>query len=670
MLPLKPEKPVSAHLLEPAVAAAWADRHWVVSSPWQIRREQRPSEIRRWEVFRGVLVDPDLTREESLIQSWEIYFDLSEHRARQYPTPMSSDIANLATPSIPSATPRGSVLAIRHLIAADAVGVTRGYLVQGIRPVADGKVIHAEPGLRWHEELIAFRSLKRCGDPELASWLEHALFLAVVGTSRLAVASVETPLPLWSAGLLHYHLGNWQEPDSWWRPQTDPWLERARIARCDFSLRQTPEQQLPEVALNVVVSALRAGCEAALADTLRQLFRGLSLTPATQIIDGFLLLLRTWREQTSQPRIWTVLVTDLVRQLGRHLNAFDLRRFHNQGANYPDALFVDGLTRLLLSWSHDPDLAEPLLLAARWRRSMEGLPVPDVPTSPGEVVRIHPSEAVRQQAEAEVCRKVERLQKQIRDPSTRQRRLFVDDPLEARLPPDWTTRWRQTRLEVWELGRALFLDRPLGIPKVRQRMLVDGTPLVSYLAFSRIRAEQALRDLRAWNWIDRDLESQLLSDLERRPVRGLAVADLPLLQPRPGVVCLEDARLAAADFVITAITAAGRAELLAGGEFDQPGWEALLAWLRSRECRLIVRSPRPRLVQEPRAFLTAYDIHLQPRCEFALPAPEEDISYVQRPGREDLADGLILIHVWDDQGQEQRLPEPAPRLCWGNRSEH
>lgn len=658
---------MTTHLLVPAVNMAWADWHWVVSSPWQIRREQRPIENRRWEVFRGVLVDPDLTREESLIQSWEIDVDINKHLAQPHQLPASPGDANRPLAANQALTPRGPVLAIRHLVAADEVNVTRGYLIYASRPVVDGKVIQAQPGLRWHEEIIATRSLSGGCVPELVAWLERALFLAVVGTSRLAVASVETPLPLWSEGIIHYHLGDWREPESWWQPESDPWLERARIARCDFALRHCAEQRLSELAESVVTSAFRAGCEAELADTLRRIFRCLSLTPATRIIDRFVLLLRIWRERTSQPRIWTELLTDLVLQLSRHLNAFDLRRFHNQGANYPDALFVDGLTRLLLSWCDDPELAEPLLLVARWRRKMEGLPVPDLPTSPGEVVRIHPTETGRQAAEAEIGQEVERLRKQIRDPSARQRRLFVDDPLEPQLPPGWTTRWQQTRLEVWELGRALFLDRPLGVPKMRQRVLVDGTPLVSYLAFSRSRVEQALQELRAWNWIDSEREQQLRSDLEGRPVRGLAVADLPLLQPRPGVVCLEDARLAAADFVITAITTAGREELLASAEFDQPGWEASLAWLNSRACRLIVRSPRPRLVLEPRAFLTAYDTNWLPRFEFALPVPEEETRYVQWLGREYLADGLILIHIWNSQGQELAVPEPAPRLRWANR---
>src|SRR3954464_39383 len=85
----------------------------------------------------------------------------------------------------------------------------------------------------------------------------------------------------------------------------------------------------------------------------------------------------------------------LLRQLGRHLSAYDLVTFHHRGANYPDALLLDAV------W-HDFVGAierQPSLLTegpeARLRRRalrtgwlLQGQyashPVPDTPTSPGD----------------------------------------------------------------------------------------------------------------------------------------------------------------------------------------------------------------------------------------------------------------------------------------------
>ena len=47
----------------------------------------------------------------------------------------------------------------------------------------------------------------------------------------------------------------------------------------------------------------------------------------------------------------------LLRQLGRHLTAYDLVTFHHRGANYPDALLLDDLLRrYLLRIERTPEL--------------------------------------------------------------------------------------------------------------------------------------------------------------------------------------------------------------------------------------------------------------------------------------------------------------------------
>src|SRR5262249_21322709 len=127
-------------------------------------------------------------------------------------------------------------------------------------------------------------------------------------------------------------------------------------------------------------------------------------------------------------------LTWLLRQLGRHLTAYDLVRFHHRGANYPDALLLDAVLKTAFSLVENyPDLCmpgpgeSPQEAAKRRRRgrglrqgwlhhrALEGLPVPDAPTSPGENARVLPCPRVPEE--------------QLVTPATRSRRLYAGDPL-------------------------------------------------------------------------------------------------------------------------------------------------------------------------------------------------------------------------------------------------
>ncbi|HMP60987.1 MAG TPA: hypothetical protein PKD86_16710 [Gemmatales bacterium] len=584
---------------------------------------------RRWELFRGQLVDPLLTREERWQQSWELHLISG------------------------SAAPAGATLAVRFDPAAGLLHVTRGFPILGEVPQAEGNIISTRPAERWSEELIASR---RLGDPpsegdDLSTWLERALFLATVGTSRLAITSPESPLPVWSWGLLHYQPRAWSSPESWWQASGDRWAERFRWARCEFELRRTPSDDMAVVAARILEAVLRAGGEDAFDQTLRGMLRQLALTPGQRLIANWLTLLAAWRDRAPDSAAWPSFLTHTVRLLHRHLTAFDLERFHNQGANYPDALLVDGLVKLLLPLRNEPGLAAAWALACRLRQSLTGLWVPPSPTSPGESLRVRPAEAA-----AEPTPRVQS------ERSGALSRLFVDEPLTSLLagtvPPSGP-------FAVRELGLALFLDRPLGLPKLAQRVALDRTPLVSYLAFSRELAQARLDQLLGWGWITLADHAVLAAELGRLVLPGIAAQELPLPQPRPGVVSLEDARLAAADFVYLATTAPGRAELWHACRFTDPDWEPFLDWLLGPGCGLVIRSPRARCLEEPEAFLTAYDAELRPRLEFSLPAVPTEVAYMEpEPGREVPAEGLVLCHAWDETGQEQALPTLRPRLVW------
>src|SRR5262249_45958557 len=127
----------------------------------------------------------------------------------------------------------------------------------------------------------------------------------------------------------------------------------------------------------------------------------------------------------------------LLRQLGRHLTAYDLVTFHHKGANYPDALMLDALLKSFLRVvERKPELftrestdlpresngkryrRSALRQAWLLRRQYEGHLVPDAPTSPGENSRVLPPPHIRV------------LDEQILNPSRRTKRLYDGDPLD------------------------------------------------------------------------------------------------------------------------------------------------------------------------------------------------------------------------------------------------
>src|SRR5262249_12731377 len=108
------------------------------------------------------------------------------------------------------------------------------------------------------------------------------------------------------------------------------------------------------------------------------------------------------------------------------------------------------------------------------RRTYEGHPVPDAPTSPGENARVLPPPHVRVPAE------------QILQSTRRRRRLFETDP--RTVGPESLGVVHQSVANLMDpsllegLGRAVFIDRPLGVFKAPSEP--DLTPLLAYRAVS------------------------------------------------------------------------------------------------------------------------------------------------------------------------------------------
>src|SRR5206468_5012804 len=82
----------------------------------------------------------------------------------------------------------------------------------------------------------------------------------------------------------------------------------------------------------------------------RAMFNDAALSPYTDFVDkslNFLEALRVQGHLTAAQQIDAL--GGLLRQLGRHLTAYDLVTFHHRGANYPDALLLDAALKNYLS---------------------------------------------------------------------------------------------------------------------------------------------------------------------------------------------------------------------------------------------------------------------------------------------------------------------------------
>jgi hypothetical protein len=350
----------------------------------------------------------------------------------------------------------------------------------------------------------------------------------------------------------------------------------------------------------------------------------------------------------------------LLRQLGRHLAAYDLVTFHHRGANYPDALLLDEVLKAYLQLiEREPELfatdeggaeeaGKPLLrraLRQGWllRRHYEGHAVPDAPTSPGENARVLPPPHRRVPEE------------QITQPGKRTRRLYANDPLPAYFGEQGRRVLRQSVQdlrhpeELRELGTAVFIDRPLGVFK--SATAPDQTVLLSYEAFSRSIALRRLQQLAGDESVGLDATdaAQYRDALEHLAIPGLSL-DAVGRETR-SVVSLADARKVADDFVLLRTLPTGLREFLRQyegdirflwGRFDPE-------YLTSGEPVLVVRG-----VSSGRTVLAVYDGQFRQRLELAINGRE---GYTSRGGIESPRGGLQILRGWARAAGGQGLKE-------------
>jgi hypothetical protein len=534
------------------IADAVAQRHFLVH-PDGTRWEHVSAQEISWEVFRNRLLDAAHTRQRRVFEAWNVWLFESGERSGE----------PLIAVKFDTATNQVHVVRAIHCHAWEAYD-------------SGGNVILSRETKKWVRELVGTIELAHITSvEEFRDELIAQLFNAVVGSSRLPLTSVEAPLPGFTLGDLVYcyQSGADQQTVNMALCSRDiSWRERVKLL--EFALRRTCSDG--DVAILAQALANRwdhsAGPGENLDALLKAVFNEVSLSPYSCLVANTIRLVQALHDagHFSDTRV-VDFFAHLLRQIGRHLTAYDLVTFHHAGANYPDALLLDEVLGAYLPWiEQTPTLflgpetgteanARRLrrrALRSAWliRQHYRGHRVPDEPTSPGENMRILPRPFARVPDE------------QITQPHRRSKKLFTEGGPGGGFSPTARRVLRQSVLdlaqptELRELGMALFLDRPLGMFKAPGEP--DLTPLLSYAAFSRTIAGQRLVQLGG----EPDLLSaaefgsyqQALANLE---VKGLPVRDVRAVT-RPGVVSLTDALKVADDFVILETTAATRQALL------------------------------------------------------------------------------------------------------------
>jgi hypothetical protein len=620
--------------------------HFFVGPATTLEWEHRSAEEVSWEVFRGRLLDPAHTRQRRTFESWNLYLMQNAER---------------------SAEP---LLSVKWDAAAAEIHVVRAILSYGHEAYdAGGNVILTREVRKWLRELVGIIAIADFASAdELRAELGCRLFQAVVGTSRLPLTSVEAPLPAFTFGELAYLTGTdaaaepmrtFADLDERARPRG----MREKVKCLEIVLHTLPAEDLP-VESGILRYLAGNDTEHYFISPLvilRILFNELSLSPWTDLPSKALLLARRYtehvgRDGASAAYTWAAyagFLARLLRQIGRHLTAYDLVQFHHAGANYPDALLLDLILRDLLDLiEHRPQLflnpTEPEEFASwtrlrrralrqAWliRQRYRGHAVPEAPTSPGENTRVLPSPHSRVPEE------------QLLEPHCRTKQLFAQDALlseTARCVLQKSVRDLQHPHELRELGMALYLDRPLGAFKAPGEP--DQTPLLSYTAFSRCIAMERLRLLGQDSMLLPEAELDALQQsLLTLAVPGISVAELRSAS-RPGVVSLADAAKAAGDFVVMHTTADSLCFFLAEFDFASVAERFDMPQLTD-DSWLVLGEP----VEATGEIILTFREPASLRKRLELSANPRE-GYTVRAGVELPRSGLRVRRVWEDKGEE------------------
>ncbi len=653
---------VNLEVIEGAIWSALAPGHFFVADPGRLRVEHVASEETPWEVFRGHLLDAAQTTLVKRFESWHVLVDDTD----------PPDDAPLV--SVHWDRQSHHVFVVRHIF-------THGFEAYEDTP----GVILSRPVKRSVRELVGTIELSRLSPHELLGELQTHLFLAVIGTSRLPITSLESPLPAFSLGRffyfpkLHDRSGRpWHDPIEMLEAALDAELTELEAAKAlETALRAASNERQPQIARVVeTYAATGASRWNRVRSVVRCLFNHVALSPYTEFVDRMIvLLLRLSKSEAVGAAAITDVFSSMLTHLCRHLTAFDLKTFHNFGANYPDALFLDALLRATLRLLEDhrdlfADNADDseaekrtkrrrrraLRQACLLRKHYEGHAVPDAPTSQGGNLRVLPAPFGRVPEE------------QIMQAGRRRRTLFADEPTESVLGPAGQEVLHasladlENEVELRELGMAYFLDRPLGAAK--QPGQLDRTPLLSYAAFSRSIARQRLDEFERSGWIAPDQRMRFTAAVDGLAIAGVPVGSLALVE-RPGVVSLADAAKAAPDFSVLRTTWESFDKLVQSYDWTAVGtvWRALRGPGPAplHDVLLVQCAAADRSHEVPTIRL--YDFRGRLRVELGFPlAADATVAYAER-GDIEMPERLQVLRIWEDNPDSDELTQRDVRAC-------
>jgi hypothetical protein len=650
-------KPLGLPEIQAAIEDAILPAHFYERVPGRLSWEHRAQEESAWEIFQGRLLDARQTRNIETFEAWSIYWHDTEAR---------SD---------------GPLISVKLSLASRHIYVTRAiycYAFEGYH--AGDNVYLSREVCEWIPELVGTIRLDRY--PSIAAIkteLARLLFHAVVGSSRLPLTSVEAPLPGFSLGEIAYFYRSDKEA----KLASAPMRNREELLGClGDHLDEAKRVKLVETTLRGIDADEVAKAAARLArrwdelawprftliSLFRRLFNEVALSPYTGLVHNSLGLLNElaglgWLSQENVVDFESY----LLRLTARHLTAYDLFTYHHRGANYPDAILLDEVLRSYLEHIRSrSDLflgaalagASPRQQVLRRRALRQAtvlwltyrdLPVPDLPTSPGENARILPAPLVRVPDE------------QITSPAARSKHLFagatlsLDDPAIARV---WARSLADLERsdEFRELGTAIYLDRPLGVGKAPAEP--DQTPLLSYEMFSQSLAQERLRFLQR---IVQSIDTPGPMDIAHAPAAALSAGiplQLTMASQRPGVVALEDALKMAPDFVVLRTTRCSAQAFLTLFDFAPLSDYIDLNFLDPGDLTIIRANAVGR--REPNILLI-FDAADQKRIELAVDLSQ---GYTMRDGIEVPAAGLRVLRLWTEDATHREPDLTSPNIAF------
>jgi len=345
-----------------AIADALRPAHFFEGRTIRLEWAEVEREEIAWEIFQGRLLDLAHTRCRQSFETWNIFRIGPEGRSSEPLLSVKLDAGN----------------GLVHVTRAIFCYAQEGYH-------AGDNVYLSRETQKWVRELAGTIPLARMEDGEtFRDELTGRLFQAVVGSSRLPLTSVEAPLPGFTLGELGYFYRSEvpapREPmrsfhdliEGGWEADLS-WLEQVKLL--ELVLRATPAEHLEE-ATALWVKERRLAAET-ISQLLRGLFDEVALSPYTDFVArtmSFLTMLE--RAGGWSVEAHTDFLSHLLRQLGRHLTAYDLVTFHHRGANYPDILLLDtALKEYLALIERRPALFDRAKMSASCRRPSHACPM-------------------------------------------------------------------------------------------------------------------------------------------------------------------------------------------------------------------------------------------------------------------------------------------------------